>query len=122
MSDTLYQITQTAAQVCSVLPLPAPGLAERLDRWADHWQSLLGSVVGGIGGGVLGLLAVPVQLGVFERFAATRVWPASDKSVGHLKCFRFRIIGYFDAFPKDFPVGSRLRPSVLLIAPGRYPA
>lgn len=43
----------------------------------------------------------------------------NGKAVGHLKCFRFRIGGYFDALPNDLPVGSHLRPSVLLIAPGR---
>lgn len=81
MSGVLYQITQGTARLCSSLPLPPPGLVERLVRWTDHWQTLVGAAIGGLLGVVAALVVAAMAARRERRIAAAMVLPEVQQLV-----------------------------------------
>jgi hypothetical protein len=66
MSAMLYELTASAAQMCSPVPAAAAG---GWTEWLDHWQTLLGAAVGGVMG-VAGAWIVAVSQRRRERRVA----------------------------------------------------
>jgi hypothetical protein len=93
--STIYQLTGTAALMCTHLPLPAEnGFAMFLDKW----QTLIGAAVGGLMGVVGALLVAARATRRERRIASSAVLPELmqlraahmhlEKYVGKEKCIK----------------------------------
>ncbi|MEX3555536.1 MAG: hypothetical protein VB131_02540 [Burkholderia gladioli] len=66
MSAMLYELTASAAQMCT--PVPAAAAGGWVD-WVDHWQTLGGNIVGGVMG-IAGALVVATRVNGREQWIA----------------------------------------------------